>query len=212
MALYEYDFYLFRERSRGSIVSELTASGLLRPVGDGAGYLFGKIGTEFRETLNDQASDGPLCTVSFFLESHDVNNMLRHEPDQFIEGIWDLAKRIDIAYAFIGLSSDAAYVQVGKFTSAQVFGQVNQLVETGTVAYVHPLMYFAERVGSGRVCQAAQRAPKYTVEHKDGVGCLLVLMNRLAGGRVSIEDPGIIYPELINYFTEQTRTGASSPP
>ena len=207
MALYEYNLFLVREASMGPILPALTVDTILKPVGADSGYLFGRIACDFEESTESSYPPMPVEVVSLYLQDSDVNSMLREAPDQFIDGLWTIAEHTQIAYAFIGAASDAAYFQVGRITSAEVFRQVGRLVASGEVEFVHPAMFFAERLGRGRTCEIAQNAPRYTVTHRPGIGCLLLLMSRLKSGGIAIEDPGIIYPELIEYFRRATALG-----
>lgn len=212
MALYEYNLFLFREASMGPLLPELKSTGIIGPAGEDSGYIFGKIRCDFQERRNDSDPSTPLQVVTIWLQDNDVNALLREDPAQLIDGLWKVAEETKIVYAFIGASSDATYFEIGKLTMEQVLSQVGRIVKQGQVEIVHPVMFFAERVGNGRVCAIAKGAPRYTLQTRPGVGCLLMLTAQMRDGTTTIEEPGVIYPALATYFRNATSGGSEQAP
>lgn len=200
MALYEYDLYLIRELDRGKLLSEIINSGLLHVIDDDEASILGQINCFFREVINQEVPSCPLRIVKLELDNAQIEQFLQSNGQAFISWLKQLVQEHDIAYAFIGGGSYAAYYEEGGITSEMVFKQVGHLIETGKVEIVHPVMFYSERLGNGKTCTLAKGSP-YSVHEIPRVGCLLLLVNgNLHENQLEILDPGRIYHRLRNYF------------
>jgi hypothetical protein len=205
MSLYEYDLFLIRELGKGELLNELIGSGLLQPIDDEEASILGQINCFFYEAINQIVPSCPLRIVKLELDDVQLEQVLHSNSQAFISWLQETVRRLDVAYAFIAGGSSSAYYEEGGITSEKIFRQVGYLVETGTVEIVHPVMFFAERIGQGKACELAAGSP-YTVYKMPKVGCLLLFIDgNLEGSPIDILDPGSIYPRLSNYFQQSMK-------
>lgn len=201
MSLYEYDLYLIREFDQGELLDEIIKAGLLQPIDDEEALILEKISCFFREVINQAVLSCPIRIVKLELDNAQLEEFLQSNAQAFISWLQQLFKQHDIAYAFMGGGSYAAYYEAGGITSEMVFKQVGHLIETGTVEIVHPVMFFAERLGNGKICEIAKKGAPYTVYEIPGVGCILLLLSgSIDSNQIEILDPGNLYPRLRDYF------------
>jgi hypothetical protein len=200
MSLYEYDFYLIREFDRGELLSELINSGFLQIIDEQEASILGQINCFFREVINQEVPSCPLRIVKLELDNNQFEIFLQSNGQAFISWLKQLVQEHNIAYAFIGGGSYAAYYEEGGITSQMVFKQVGHLIETGKIEIIHPVMFFSERLGQGKPCVLAKASP-YTIYEIPKIGCLLLLVNSsINENQIEILDPGKIYFKLRKYF------------
>jgi hypothetical protein len=205
MSLYEYDLYLIREFDKGKLLDEIINSGLLQLIDCEEASIVGQVNCFFSEVINQEVRSSPLYIVKLELDDVQLEEVLQSNAQIFISWLQQLFKEHDIAYAFIGGGSYAAYYEEGGITSERVFKQVGHLIEMGTVEIVHPVMFFAQRLGHGKICEIAEESP-YQVYKTAGVGCLLLLVSgNIDNNQIEILDPGNIYPRLRDHFLLKAR-------
>jgi len=202
MSLYEYDLYLIRELEKGELLPEIINSAFLEAVNDDEALILRQITCFFDEFINQAVSSSPLRVVKLELDNVQFERFLKSYAQEFILWLQEIVEKLDIVYAFLGGGSSSSYYEEGKITSEIIFKQVGYLVENGVVEIVHPVMFFSERIGKGKVCNLAKKSP-YTVCEMPGFGCLLLLIDgSIEDNQIEILDPGSIYPRLRNYFVK----------
>lgn len=201
MSLYEYDLYLIREFDQGELLDEIIKSGLLKPIDNEEALILEKISCFFREVINQVVPSCPIRIVKLELDDVQLEKFLQYNPQIFISWLEQLFKQHNIAYAFIEDSQYSSYHETEGITSRMVFEQIGHLIEMGTVEIVHPVMFFAERLGNGKVCEMAKKASLYTIYEIPETGCMLLLLRgSIDSNHIEILDPGSIYPILRHNF------------
>ncbi|HLO88302.1 MAG TPA: hypothetical protein VK203_25315 [Nostocaceae cyanobacterium] len=200
MSLYEYDLYLIRELDKGTLVNQIIESGFLQPIDEDEAYILGQINCFFREVINREVPSCPLCILKLEIDNNQLEQVLNSKAQLFISWLEAVCKQHDIAYAFIGGGSYAAYYEEARLNSEIVFKQVGHLIESGKLEIIHPVMFFSARIGQGRICNIANNSP-FQIRQSPGVGCLLFLIEGdISSDNIEILDPGNIYNILLNYF------------
>src|SRR5882672_10579103 len=160
MALYEYDLYIVREQSRGDLLADAISRGVLRVDGDPSsgkdldGSCFGgRVPCIVRRV--QLASDPSLELLNVPLDNDAFVAFLQQTPNELVPALWHIADALDPAYVFMPGGGDIKYFERGEPTDTLTFKQLPRLVYHGEIAVVHPIMYFAERLGNGSVCKKA---------------------------------------------------------
>ncbi len=202
MSLYEYDLYLIRELEKGEILPEIINLGLLQTIDDDEVAILGEINCFFSEVINQIIPSCPLRIVKLELDGVQFEQFIGNSGQVFISWLKEVVKKLDIAYSFIGGGASAAYYKEGGITSEKIFRQIGNLIETGKVEIVHPVMFFSKRIGIGKICDLAKKSP-YTVCEMPRIGCLILLIDgNIQEGKIEILDPGIIYSRLLKSFQQ----------
>jgi hypothetical protein len=197
MALYTYTLHLVRERRQGSLLSDLERCEGLVLSGKESRVLLGRAPFFVGEAENHSLPSCPLSVVTLELDDAAFEALLRQDPASFTEWIWRVAAQVDIAYAFIPGGGDIEYREGDRLTSEVTFERLGHLIATGSVDVVHPLMFFAERLGAGATGKTAEKACWPVTRIKPGIGCLLVLASEdPSTGALEILEPGDIYDRL----------------
>jgi len=199
MALYSYHLHLVRELGHGDLFAEMLAGGLLDPPSSAPDeedriQLLRRAPAFFRQVQNRAYPSCPLQIVSFDLDVDPFEQLLMQESRLFLDWLWRVAEVCNLACAFMPGGGDFKYYVRGRTTDEVIFWQLGELVETGNVEIVHPVMYFAERLGVAHRQAVQARWP--VNESKQGVGCLLLLASIEEPGGMEILEPGVIYEEL----------------
>jgi hypothetical protein len=201
MSLYEYNLYLVREAARGEILPAVERPGLVVRTGEEEGVAGAEIHCYVDEWPLAGGDSAAVRVLRLMLDPDAVEQELHDAPSAFVDWLWDVLAAADAAYAFMGEGGYAEYFTQGRMTIQDVLGQMGALVEHGEVRYVHPLMFFAERLADGALCEVAATAPGYRVTRRAGAGCLLLLTSVNAeSGSMEILDPGTAYGRLSRHF------------
>lgn len=188
MGLYTYSLYLLREAERGSLVDDLRAA---RLVADDTGEL------ELPGILDmpSEGQVGGLSLVQFAPEDGRFDAFLRARGGDFVSWLWEAVAKTKVLYAFIPGGGDYKYYEDGVATDQFAWTQLGELVGTGQVRVVHPLMMFAQRLGHGRPHARAKTLDWGLGECRDGIGCVIGLVRPTQGG-FEILEPGDLYSAL----------------
>jgi hypothetical protein len=205
VALYEYTLYVVREQSRGDLLEDAISREIVsvqrdRSSGDDleGTCLGGRVGCSL--SRGRVLADPSLELLSILLDNHSFERLLDQAPDELIPWLWQIAENLDPACFFMPGGGDIKYFERGIQTDKLTFEQLPRLVRDGEIAVVHPIMYFAERLGQGRLCTKAEGAPWSHVERRPP-GCLLVLAHSGAtAGGLEIREPVQLYDSLRAYF------------
>jgi hypothetical protein len=206
VALYEYTLYVVREHARGDLLEDAISREIVSVQGnresgddvDGT-CLGGRVRCSVSHGRVPASSALELLTI--LLDNQSFQRLLDQTPDDLIPWLWQIAETLDPACFFMPGGGDIKYFERGVRTDELTFKQLPRLVSDGEIAVVHPIMYFAERLGQGRLCTKAEGAPWSHVEHRPARGCLLVLAHRDATtGMMEIREPVALYDILRAYF------------
>jgi hypothetical protein len=208
MSLYEYTLHVVREPARGELLADAIAGGIVR-IDSGpaeAGYfegscLRGRVETLVSGGRNEVDPSIPLDILTLSIDGRSFERALLEEPEDFVSWLWHLAESLAPACFFMTGGGDTRYYEKGQEIHSVTFSQLPRLVAHGEVAVIHPIMYFAERLGHGALCEKARRAPWEIVESRAGLGCLLLRAAREpATGALDIMEPGSAYVRLRAFF------------
>lgn len=202
MGLYTHSLYLLREAARGSLVDDLRAAGLVA-ADDGASELPGILGTPSEGTVD------ALTLVEFAPEDGRFDEFLRVRGDELVSWLWTAFEKADVLYAFVPGGGDFKYYEDGVPTDQLTWTQLGELVDTGRVRVVHPLMMFATRLGHGRPCLRARELEWGLKEFREGIGCVIGVVRPTPGGFELLE-PGDMYPSLRRQWEVSFAAAASS--
>ncbi len=188
MALYEYSIFLVREQGRGPLLADLERAGLV-----GGGVML-DVPCEADEWRNELHATCPLSVVELTLLRSQFDALLSERSGAFIEWLWCTVSAVGIAYAYIPGGGDIPYYEQGRRTDAVTVEQLGELVETGAVRVLHPLMLFAARTGA---CDWASATKSMLVETRAGLGCLLILGQRdPKNASLDIFEPATLYERV----------------
>lgn len=202
MALEEYNLYIVREEDRGEILPNLFAAKLLSTDVEDEAVAFDSVTCYYAEKLNTAYPLQPVRVVALEFDNDGFEQMLNTNASTFFQWLKEVIYVTNPAYLFMDGGASSAYYAVGKIKSEQVFRQVGHLINAGQIEIIHPLMYFAPRLGDG-LYAVVRQVPYYTIQNIPGAGCLLTLMKSENEQRkVEIMDPGIIYPKLLEHFKQ----------
>ncbi len=138
---------------------------------------------------------GELTVVEFAPEDSHFDTFLNTRGHELVSWLWDVFEKADVLYAFIPGGGDYKYYEDGVATDTFAWTQLPELVETGRVRVVHPLMMFSERLGQGLPCERARQLDWGLKESRVGLGCLIGVVRDLGRGFELLE-PGDMYPML----------------
>jgi hypothetical protein len=188
MALYTYTLYLLRESARGSFVDDLRAAGLIQTIGDEIELL----GLRCTSSITQA---GALTVIELAPDGDTFERLLAERGADFVRWLWSSMERAGTLYAFIPGGGDVEYPG-----QALQWTQLPELIETGAIRVIHPLMMFATRLGRSRPCDKASALHWGLGEHRDGIGCLIGLASSTARGFELLE-PGTTYPQLVQAWS-----------
>jgi hypothetical protein len=209
VSLYENNFYVVRESARGDLFADAERSGVIvviagPPSPDGsrdATILGGRVGCIVDASQNAADPSFTLETMVLYFDGPALETVLRETPSAFMDWLWSVAERLQPAVCFMMAGTDLTYFEAAQPVQSIMFRQLPELIKTGKVVAVHPIMYFAERVGEGALCRREARDPWSSVERRAGVGCLWLLVARDAvTGALDIMEPGNLYERLRSQF------------
>jgi hypothetical protein len=189
MALYTYSLFLLRESTRGLFVDDLRQANLVRTVGEEIEFL----GLRCTPTIT-QGSDG-VTAVELAPGDDAFERLLAGRGNEFVRWLWGAMEQAGLLYGFIPGGGDFKYYEDGVAIEQFQWSQLPELLETGTVRVVHPLMMFAARLGGSRPCAKANTLNWGLKEYREGIGCLIGLTSATETG-FEILEPGTIYPRL----------------
>ncbi|MCE9573939.1 MAG: hypothetical protein K8W52_12390 [Deltaproteobacteria bacterium] len=188
MALYAYSLFLAREHAAASLLADLERFGLV----DGGAML--GVPVEAHEWTNAQQPACPLSVVELALDDAGFERLLRERASALIEWLWRAIAEAGVAHAYIPGGGDFPYHEGGVRTDVAIGEHLGDVVATGTVRIVHPLMLFATRTTAG---EWATGAKSMLVEVRPGLGCLLVFGQRdPATGALELFEPATLYERL----------------
>lgn len=188
MGLCAYSIFLVRELGRGPLLADLERVGLVS-----SGVML-DVPFAAQESRNELRSSCPLSVVELALGDSQFAALLSERPDSFIEWLWLAVSEVGVAYAFIPGGGDFPYYEQGRRTDAVTVEQLGELVETGAVRVVHPLMLFAARTG---VCDWASKTKSMLVEMRAALGCLLILGERdPESASLDLFEPATLYERV----------------
>jgi hypothetical protein len=193
MALYNYSLYLMRESSRGPFVDDLEHAGLIRRSHDEIELL----GFGCTPSVADRAEG--VTVVELAPDSDTFERFLVERGTEFVRWLWSAVEHAGLLYGFIPGGGDFKYHENGVSIDAFQWTQLRELLETGTVRVVHPLMMFSARLGQSRPYEKAKTLDWGLKECRNGIGCLLGLTSRTERG-FEILEPGTLYPTLKQAF------------
>lgn len=203
MSLYEYNLYLIRELNAGDLLPEIFDFGDLTQSGDEA-VAFDQLGCMFRESVNKAHPSYPLSIVTLTFDEVQIEEALRSQSQNFVDWLFNLFLKHDIAYAFMGGGSYSAYYEQCNINAEAVFRQLGDLVGKGIIEFIHPLMFFSERIAQGKLCLLPEKTPYFYIRKEQGRGCLLILIAGDIRTGVEIIDPGSLYPEIKRIFEDKS--------
>jgi hypothetical protein len=201
MGLCAYSIFLVRELGRGPLLADLERLGLV------SGEKMLGVPLDAQESRNELRASCPLSVVELALADSQFAALLSERPDAFIEWLWLAVSEASVAYAFIPGGGDFPYYEQGRRTDAVTVEQLGELVETGAVRVLHPLMLFAARTG---VCDWASETKSMLVETRAALGCLLILGERdPESGSLDLFEPATLYERVRDELQHlQARTPA----
>jgi hypothetical protein len=192
MALYTYSLFLLRESVRGSFVDDLQRAGLIRTASSRPEEIE-LLGLGCTASIG-QRPEG-VTLIELAPDSDTFEKFLAERGHELVRWLWNAMDEAALLYAFIPGGGDFKYYENGVSTDTFVWAQLPELLQTGTVRVVHPLMMFSERLGNGRPCAKAKTLDWGLQESRDGVGCLLALTSPTDKG-FEILEPGTMYEVL----------------
>lgn len=203
MALYDYNLYIVRELNQGELIPQFLSTGLLQVKDSNEANILGQVDCYFSENINQYSTTRSYYLLVLEFDNEQLEELLNTNGKAFISWLQEVIKQINPAYIFMGGGSYAAYYDVGKISSEKVFTQLDSLIKNGEIAIIHPVMFFSTRLGSGEICSLTGEVPQYQVYNIPERGCLFLLIASNADKtQIEILDPGIIYPELRNFFQQ----------
>ena len=202
MALYEYNLFLVRKQTTGSLIAELGRSSNILVEDQDNALVLDRLNCYYQEAI----LDGIILVQLMFVDSQ-LEHTLKTRASDFLSWLWKIIEQHKIDYVFMGGGlSYTGYYSSKKITDSDVNGQLRELIDEGVIRYVHPLMFFSENLKGGKLCQIAQNAPFYRIISQPGIGCLLLLADgNINDNSIEILEPGIVYQQLEQYFAQMTQ-------
>jgi hypothetical protein len=213
MALYENNLFLVRRRGAGPLLPELAAAGALALSGGERATVLGTLPCLYEEFPDRAGPEAGLTVLRLGFFERTFEPFMRREGRRLLEWLWTVFERHRLDYAFMG-GGDAyeGYPAGEPVTDRRVTAQLAELVGRGIVRFPHPLMLFAGDLAAGGLAARAEAAPHYRVEHRAGVGWLLVLTNdALTADSIEILEPGMVYGSLVRHFQAGNPAPADGP-
>ena len=190
MSLYTYELHLLRESARGSFIDDLQGAGLIRIVADDIEFL------GLRCTTSITQLPAGVTAIELAPNISEFERFLAERGDELVRWMWSVMEQVGLLYAFIPGGGDFKYYENGVPTDEVAWTQLPELLETGAVRVVHPLMMFAARVGHARPCDRVKTLNWDLCECRDGIGCLIGLTSPRGERGFDILEPGTTYPQL----------------
>lgn len=201
MALYEYNLFLSRHIRQDSIISELFAAGTLKDTSKKTAIILDEVKCLYNEYINREYEGCPLFVVELSLDDRQIENLLNKDAQKFISWLWEILERHNIAYAFMGGGSYSECHDNFSISGESAFRQMGSLVSKGNILIAHPVMFFAEWIGDGKICGRVKTAPFYSIDIRPEIGCLLMLLEGdIHSNSIEILEPGLIYSQLKEFF------------
>jgi hypothetical protein len=193
MALYSYGIVVVRCIGSRALPYDLLACSLTRH--EGATWFVLDLECEFRHVVRQ---DLGVEIVTITPDTDAFERILYKAGTQFRDWLWGLC-RADVDFAYVPSGGDSEYLENDVPISNQIIPQLPELLSQGIVRFVHPVMYFGDRVAAKGMYERLQRLSLPVREMRPGKGCLLMLAE-CSNDRLEILEPGSLYTSLREEF------------